>query len=213
MDAQEDQCRRRIDELLEANNRYLERARSAEAVAAYYKHHMRRWKAVAGRAIENDGKHSHELWRANMRINELTDPKRGAFTFLEMEAALCVWEWIIEQTNPGNQPETEASIHAAAWREAIGTVEARHASYEIGRYCLRVYEKGKEIGGPDAWDAVPYDWEVIPAICETIGFDAATGAWIEQGLDAAARYALERAADWRGDAATGASLKFPVWPK
>lgn len=62
---------KRIQELLEASNRYLERGRAKQALANYYKHHLRTWKAAAMRSIESDAKHRNELWRANVQINEL----------------------------------------------------------------------------------------------------------------------------------------------
>lgn len=172
----------------------LAKVRASEALADYYKHRMRQWKGNTGRAIEDGVKLRKELSAAKFQIAEFSDPKRGNFTFLEMEAALCVWEWIIEQGLDTTGNAFARSV--VAWREAVGIVEARHASYEIGRYCLAVYEKGKELAGPEAWGAIPYDWEVIPAICQTIDFDE-TGGWGGADVELAACSALERATGWR----------------
>lgn len=172
----------------------LEKVRTLEASVAHYKHHMRRWQGTADRSIRDAAELRNHLAEAKRRIAELSDPKRGSFSFLEMEAALCVWEWIIEQGLDTTGNAFARSV--VAWREAVGTVEARHASYEIGRYCLAVYEKGKELAGPEAWGAIPYDWEVIPAICQTIDFDE-TGGWGGADVELAACSALERATGWR----------------
>lgn len=91
------------------------------------------------------------------------------FSTLEVEAALCVWEWVLETTS-GEYTKPDDGV--SAWRECIGTVEARHASYDIGRYCLQVYDHGKIVAGDEAWGEVAYDWDVIPAICKTIFFGA-----------------------------------------
>ena len=162
---------RRVTDLLEANNRYLEDARKARAVAAM-------WHRTATRSIEDAGEQRSKLVEAKRdlaaaieRINELTDPARGSFTYHEVEAALCVWEWINAVTDPRHKPSAhEAGV--GAWRENVGTVEARHASYDLARYVLRVFAAGKAINGEEAWGGWAYDWEVIPAISRYVSFDA-----------------------------------------
>lgn len=174
----------------------LAKLRASEGLVSYYKHRMRQWKARTDSSIRDAAELRGLLVDAKRQINELSDPKRGSFSFLEMEAALCVWEWIIEQGLDTTGNAFARSV--VAWRDAVGTVEARHASYEIARYCLAVYEKGKELAGPEAWAGVPYDWEVIPAICLTIDFDQ-TGGWGGEDVELAACAALERATGWRRD--------------
>ncbi|UYZ08579.1 hypothetical protein CFBP5507_06140 [Agrobacterium salinitolerans] len=164
----------RETELLEANNGYLERARSAEGF-------LKSWKAAAMRAIESDALHRNELWRARNEIARANE--RGSFTFLEMEAALCVWEWMLDA----------GAKTVERWRDTIGTKEARHSSYSIGRYCLKIFDLGKEIGGPLAWDGGAYDWEVIPAICETILFAENGEYHFNDDSVEAAKFALHKA--------------------
>lgn len=89
------------------------------------------------------------LWRDHIYVDDF-------FTTLEMEAALCVWEWINEITVIPAVPDPEWM----GYRENIGSVELRHESMKIGRWCLAVYEHLPE------WYCASgaYDWEIIPAI-------------------------------------------------
>lgn len=89
------------------------------------------------------------------------------FTLLEMEAALCVWEATIERLEveriEANEDTPPSPLIAA--HEAFGTVTLRHASYEIGRFVLAVYDAGDT---NDAWDGWAYDWEIVPAILDYV---------------------------------------------
>lgn len=184
----------RETELLEANNRYLERARTAEASAKVNRERAGKWGALANRTLKINSQYRVELYHANYNLKELT--KRGSFSLLEMEAALCVWEWINERTDTRIPMADDASV--TSWRDAIGTVEARHASYKIGRYCLKIFELGKEIAGPDAWDGGAYDWEVIPAICETILFASDGSHHFHDDNAEVAKFALDKVSNPRG---------------
>ena len=82
------------------------------------------------------------------------------FNYLEVEAALCVWECINEWTlllgDTGKPDWIEL-------REGVGSVELRHQSIAIGQWCLKVYDLCTK-DDPDFFDAASYDWEVIPMI-------------------------------------------------
>jgi hypothetical protein len=82
---------------------------------------------------------------------------------LEMEAALCVWEFMEAASNHDHRLRIEA---LADLRDRIGSAELRHASIAIGRYCLRVYDLIPQ----EARQGHAYDWEIIPAIVSTIDF-------------------------------------------
>ena len=85
----------------------------------------------------------------------------GSFTFLEMEAALCVWEWINDVTVSGHE-----KLLLQDWitfRENIGSPSMRHASMELGRWCLKIYDICTQ-DDPDIFDAHAYDFDVIPAM-------------------------------------------------
>lgn len=135
--------------------------RAAEGLAAYYKHRMRQWKANTVRSIKDATEQRNLLVGANHRIKELTDPDSN-FTFHEMEAALCVWESLLETPPPGFEE----------WRSAAGSVACRIGAYEIGRYCLAVYNDAVKAFDVYVWDALAYDFEVIPAILRTVTFNS-----------------------------------------
>lgn len=80
------------------------------------------------------------------------------YTHLEMEAALCVWEWINDVTlddTPQNLPEW------VEFRGGVGSVELRHQSIVLGKWCLKIYDL-LTASNPDFFEALAYDWEVIP---------------------------------------------------
>jgi hypothetical protein len=88
--------------------------------------------------------------------------KAKQYTHLEMEAGLCVWECLCEWTL-GDLAE-----HRKDWvalREGVGSVELRHQSIVLGKWCLKVYDlctkHDREFFAPLA-----YDWEVIPMILD-----------------------------------------------
>jgi hypothetical protein len=90
----------------------------------------------------------------------MTAAKQETFSYLEVEAALCVWECINEWTlgdhiNANGQP---------AWielREQLGSAEMRHQSVELGQWCLQMWDILTKHDA-DFFDGVAYDWEVIP---------------------------------------------------
>lgn len=83
-------------------------------------------------------------------------------TPLELEAALCVWEYL----NEISLADT-INPNLSRLRESIGTAQLRSHCLDIGRYCLKVYD----LLPPEARDGHAYDWEIIPAIVDTISFD------------------------------------------
>jgi hypothetical protein len=84
------------------------------------------------------------------------------YTHLEMEAALCVWECINDWTLPDMRTKRADWIEL---REGVGSVEMRHQSIVLGKWCLQVYEICTK-HDPDFFDGVAYDWEVIPMILD-----------------------------------------------
>ncbi len=82
------------------------------------------------------------------------------FTYLDMEAALCVWEclndWTLLDSNMSRPEWVEL-------RDNIGSVEMRHQSIALGQWCLAIYDACKSVT-PDIFDMISYDWDVIPMI-------------------------------------------------
>lgn len=86
--------------------------------------------------------------------------KAKDYTHLEMEAALCVWECLCDWTLG------ELAEHHKDWvelREGVGSVELRHQSIVLGKWCLLVYNICTK-RDRDFFAGVAYDWEVIPLI-------------------------------------------------
>jgi len=101
------------------------------------------------------------------------------FSYLEVEAALCVWECLLEWTSLAGGDvhgaainDDEDSVHTAwiAERERVGSVALRHQSMALGEWCLEVYDlctkRDKNI-----FDGYAYDWEVIPAMLSHVAPD------------------------------------------
>ncbi len=81
-----------------------------------------------------------------------------AYNHLDVEAALCVWEHLDQLTLNTGDPKW------IRYREGVGSFELRHESIEIGKWALKVYDLLPE------WyrDGRAYDWEIIPAIIDTM---------------------------------------------
>ena len=87
------------------------------------------------------------------------------YTFLEMEAALCVWECLVEMRQ-GWKHKGEDIIQKA-WDD-YGTVEMRlNVAVSIGRYAIEFYDMlpsgyvTDELG----WS---YDWDFIPFVVSLV---------------------------------------------
>ncbi len=94
-----DTFRRRVQDLLETTNRYLDRARSAEANASFYQERLKSWKASFGRALEMASEARLELsllkldfdrcakkWRADtIKIADERDDARRKLVDLQAE--------------------------------------------------------------------------------------------------------------------------------
>lgn len=87
----------------------------------------------------------------------------GAFTYLEMEAALCVWECLNDWTLPDSH-ETARQDWIEV-REGIGSAELRHQSIALGQWLLKVYDICVA-GDPHIFESMSYDWEVVPMILD-----------------------------------------------
>lgn len=87
-------------------------------------------------------------------MNVAKEPK---YTALEMEAALCIWEWINDHTTTEEAPAYPALNDA---REAHGTFALRSAVPALATWLLTVYDAA--LAGE--WDSHSYDWEIVPAI-------------------------------------------------
>lgn len=98
--------------------------------------------------------------------------KEPTYTAVQVEAALCVWEQLMEWTNKSDaevdelrkDPEKNALI--VEWndmRSETGSAEMRSQSILLGLWCLEIYDILTK-DDPDFFDWWSYDWEVIPAM-------------------------------------------------
>lgn len=84
------------------------------------------------------------------------------------EAAMCIWEAMLDQKPPLNERHTREGKHT--WQSQMGilwdnygTVEMRHYAYRLALSALEVFEKlGFETA--EEMGLIPYDWEFIPAV-------------------------------------------------
>lgn len=80
---------------------------------------------------------------------------------LQVEAALCVWEAMLEMR------ASNAAMNAT-W-EMHGTVTMRHHAMDIGVWVEAAYEDIRdESDATDHWGGCSYDWEIVPAILSFI---------------------------------------------
>ena len=93
-----------------------------------------------------------------MRRN--TDGPR--WSHLAMEAALCVWEELLNRFD--NTTEHAALNHF--WGEA-GTVHMRSLSPAIGSWIVESFSLVER----DSFDGHAYDWEIVPAYVDLIVWD------------------------------------------
>lgn len=103
------------------------------------------------------------------------------FSYLEVEAALCVWETINDWTL-GDKPRADWE----ALRKHTGSVELRHWSIELGQWALQVYDICTK-HDRDFFDGIAYDWEVIPMILDFVNVD---GAQTTGGIELPAPHAV-----------------------
>jgi hypothetical protein len=92
------------------------------------------------------------------------------FSYLEVEAALCVWECINDWTLGVGGATTRNDWEAL--RKNTGSAELRHWSIELGQWALQVYDICTK-HDRDFFDGIAYDWEVIPMILDFVNVDGA----------------------------------------
>ena len=85
------------------------------------------------------------------------------FTYLEVEAALCIWEWINDVTLGDER------YIIKDWkdlRDSVGSLEMRHTSaITYAPWLLKVYDICTA-DKRDPFFCMSYDWEVVPLIMQ-----------------------------------------------
>jgi len=99
--------------------------------------------------------------QANLNTGKetMTDDRK-IYSHLQVEAALCIWEDLLGRYDA---PLAHPASFRAYW-QVHGTVAMRHLSIALADYCLAVYDA---IPADDR-HGHPYDWEIIPAILDTV---------------------------------------------
>lgn len=112
-------------------------------------------------------------------IREDRQPK--SYTPLQMEAALCAWEHMLEwRFNPAQQAEVEKSpekfsahqIQINEHWEGIGFSGMRSVAIQAGTIALAVYDL-METQGAEFHSS--YDWEFVPAVLARLDWEALCG--------------------------------------
>jgi hypothetical protein len=83
------------------------------------------------------------------------------YSLLQVEAALCIWEKLLRDYDA---IPFGADIPFGSYWRARGTAAMRHFSIALADYCLAVYDA---LTDDDKYGR-PYDWEIIPAILDTL---------------------------------------------
>jgi hypothetical protein len=120
------------------------------------------------------------------RIKAMFDKRE--YSHLEMEAALCVWECINDWTLLPDVSTTSRPDWIEL-REGVGSVEMRHQSIALGKWCLKIYDictKHDE----DFFDLLSYDWEVIPMMLDYACDDEGKQVIYEDAFPASEKVAL-----------------------
>lgn len=85
-----------------------------------------------------------------------------SFTVLQMEAALCAWEWMCENRDGDLLKD---------YFEGLGSSAMRHCSMQAGDIALQVHNH-MEARSYDFVDA--YDWEFVPAVLQKLDWQKLT---------------------------------------
>jgi hypothetical protein len=100
----------------------------------------------------DDYKDQHSLEDVELDFTSARVSRREMFSPLEMEAALCSWEWMFE--NPKHK------IFHGVW-EGLGYAAMRMCSQQAGTIVLAVHDRMTEL---DYEFVEAYDWEFVPAV-------------------------------------------------
>lgn len=87
------------------------------------------------------------------------------FTHLQMEAALCVWEAMIDRRREDADGSTDLD---RTWSK-FGAVHMRHVSIALAQMACQVWDALSE---DQRETLIPYDWEFMPRFVSCVDFEA-----------------------------------------
>jgi len=98
--------------------------------------------------------------------NLLGDLRRDGDVYEQAEVALCVWEYVIENTGRDERGELQESLYN--WfTQGQGVFAGRTAAIELAWLVERAYRVGHGEGEEYRLDGLAFDWEIVPYIIET----------------------------------------------
>jgi hypothetical protein len=92
--------------------------------------------------------------------------RQETFSFAEVETALCVWEWLLEQGGR-QQNGNDINMMIAELFDAYGSGGMRSSAVQAGVIVDKAfaeYEKHLEFGEC-------FDWEFVPMVCRALDWD------------------------------------------
>lgn len=98
----------------------------------------------------------------------MTTNRPSNLTHLQCEAALCIWEAMLENV-VRQSPQLKRAF------ETYGTVEMRHCAIRLAPLACKVWDLMTE---DEQQDLIPYDWEFIPKFVRTVPLEV-----VGYGLD------------------------------
>ncbi|MBC2806605.1 hypothetical protein C3Y94_025985 [Rhizobium ruizarguesonis] len=99
---------------------------------------------------------NHRLEDVDLDFTTAKVSRREIFSPLEMEAALCSWEWMLENV--------KHPVFKGIW-EGLGYAAMRACATQAGTIVLAVYDHMTDL---DYEFVTSYDWEFVPAVLELI---------------------------------------------
>jgi hypothetical protein len=100
---------------------------------------------------------------------------------LRMEAALCIWEEMLDVDRHAKSAVSVTNIKAPPFHITLsltwdrrGTVEMRHTAIALADKALEVFDLIGGADGAEALDLIPYDWEFIPAFVARVDWTDCT---------------------------------------
>lgn len=96
--------------------------------------------------------------------NVIGDADSDVFT--QVETALCIWEYVIEQTGRDDRGEYSESLYN--WfTQHQGVYAGRQAAIDLAWLVERAYQVGHGQNEEYRLDGLAFDWEIVPYIIET----------------------------------------------
>ena len=89
----------------------------------------------------------------------------AGYDFGDVEAALCVWEAILEAQLPTCQGDLADRLREQF--DGLGTGEMRSHAIAIAMWAQKVWSAAFG-ADPETWDGIQFDWEFIPTVLRLV---------------------------------------------